>query len=242
MNFDLHIGIDYSGRETPTSRTQALQVYAAFDSEEPRRILPPASTQKTYKNWCRKEIAEWLIEQARGDDLFIAGIDHAFSFPQSYFDRHQVRNWDTFLADFCKHWPTDRDGVTVESLRTHNRRTGSSNELRLTDTWSSSAKSVFWFNVRGQVAKSTHAGMPWLAHIRREVGQRVHGIGPALARRLEAEGLMGARPGVHLDSAGYEAAGSSPGLVHVNSSNTPSSARLVQPESPPLARSASFRR
>lgn len=28
MNFDLHIGIDYSGRKTPTSRTPALQVYA----------------------------------------------------------------------------------------------------------------------------------------------------------------------------------------------------------------------
>ena len=61
----MHIGIDYSGRETPTSRTPALQVYAAFDTEEPRRILSPASTEKTYKNWCRKEIAEWLVEQAR---------------------------------------------------------------------------------------------------------------------------------------------------------------------------------
>ena len=27
--FDLHIGIDYSGRETPVSRTSALQVYSA---------------------------------------------------------------------------------------------------------------------------------------------------------------------------------------------------------------------
>jgi hypothetical protein len=26
MTFDLHIGIDYSGRETPASRTPALQV------------------------------------------------------------------------------------------------------------------------------------------------------------------------------------------------------------------------
>ena len=54
MKFDLHIGIDYSGRETPTSRTPALQVYAAFDTEEPRRILSPSSTEKTYKNWNRK--------------------------------------------------------------------------------------------------------------------------------------------------------------------------------------------
>jgi hypothetical protein len=52
MTFDLSIGIDYSGRETPTSRTPALQVYAAFGDEEPRRILSPSSTEKTYKNWC----------------------------------------------------------------------------------------------------------------------------------------------------------------------------------------------
>ncbi|MBL6707504.1 MAG: hypothetical protein ISQ06_15440 [Planctomycetaceae bacterium] len=64
MTFGIHIGIDYSGRETPTSRTPTLQVYAAFGDEEPHRILSPSSTEKTYKNWCRKEIAEWLIEQA----------------------------------------------------------------------------------------------------------------------------------------------------------------------------------
>ena len=80
-SFDLHIGIDYSGRETPTSRTPALQVYAAFDTEEPRRILSPSSTEKTYKNWCRKEIAEWLVEQAETNITFIAGIDHGFSVP-----------------------------------------------------------------------------------------------------------------------------------------------------------------
>ena len=72
MTSDLHIGIDYSGRETPTSRTPALQVYVAFDTEEPRRILSPASSEKTYKNWCRKEIAEWLIEQANKNITFIA--------------------------------------------------------------------------------------------------------------------------------------------------------------------------
>lgn len=30
MTFDFHIGIDYSGRETPTSRTPALQIYASY--------------------------------------------------------------------------------------------------------------------------------------------------------------------------------------------------------------------
>jgi hypothetical protein len=41
MSFDLHIGIDYSGRETPTSRTPGLQVYAASANEEARAIPTP---------------------------------------------------------------------------------------------------------------------------------------------------------------------------------------------------------
>ena len=40
---------------------------------------------------------------------FIAGIDHAFSFPVAYFQRNNLSNWDEFLADFCQHWPTDQD-------------------------------------------------------------------------------------------------------------------------------------
>jgi len=33
---------------------------------------------------------------------------------------------------------------------------------------------VFHFDIQGQVAKSTHAGVPWLRHIRQEVGSEVH--------------------------------------------------------------------
>jgi hypothetical protein len=46
--------------------------------------------------------------------------------------------------------------------------------LRLTEKWTSSAKSVFQFDVQGSVAKSTHAGIPWLRQIRSQVGERVH--------------------------------------------------------------------
>jgi hypothetical protein len=118
LTFDHHIGIDSSGRETPTSRTPALQVYAAFDTEEPRRILSPSSTEKTYQNWCRKEIAEWLTEQARSGKRFIAGIDHGFSFPINYFNRYKLTSWPKFLDDFCKHWPTDDDHTTSISCVT----------------------------------------------------------------------------------------------------------------------------
>ena len=36
------------------------------------------------------------------------------------------------------------------------------------------AKSVFQFHVQGSVAKSTHAGIPWLRFIRQRLGSRVH--------------------------------------------------------------------
>lgn len=36
------------------------------------------------------------------------------------------------------------------------------------------AKSVFQFNVQGSVAKSTHAGIPWLRYIRQHVEGCVH--------------------------------------------------------------------
>jgi len=178
VTFDLHIGIDYSGRETPTSRTPALQVYAAFDTEEPRRILSPSSTEKTYKNWCRKEIAEWLIEQAKKNITFIAGIDHGFSFPLNYFERYKLHSWPEFLDDFCEHWPTDQEHTYVDFIRDREEgppdRTGSNKDFRLTEKWTSSAKSVFQFDVQGSVAKSTHAGLPWLRRIRNEVGDKVH--------------------------------------------------------------------
>ncbi len=35
-------------------------------------------------------------------------------------------------------------------------------------------KSVFHFDVQGSVAKSTHAGLPWLRHIRQQLAGRVH--------------------------------------------------------------------
>ncbi len=178
MTFDLHVGIDYSGRETPTSRTPALQVYAAFDREIPRRIFTPASTEKTFKNWCRKEIAHWLIEQAQKNITFIAGLDHGFSFPLSYFQRYRLASWPEFLDDFCEHWPTDDDHMYIDFIRDRDEgppdRTGKTTDLRLTEKWTSSASSVFKLGGQGCVGKSTHAGIPWLRRIRKEAGSKIH--------------------------------------------------------------------
>jgi hypothetical protein len=175
MTFDLHIGIDYSGREMPISRTPGLQVYAASADEEPRAVRSPKAPDGANWNWCRKEIAEWFIDQARSKVRFIAGIDHGFSFPLSYFQKYKLKTWTAFLADFCKHWPTDDDHTYVDFIREKAPdRFGSATDFRLTEKWTSSAKSVFLFDVQGSVAKSTHAGIPWLRRIKKAVGQHVH--------------------------------------------------------------------
>lgn len=172
--FQRYIGIDYSGADTADKRLKGLQVFEASEELLPWRIAPPLAEQIGAVNWTRREIAEWLVNNAMQDELFIAGIDHAFSFPQSYLDRYGRTSWDEFLEDFITHWPSHNRNTTVESLREDNPRTGGSDEYRLTDRWTSSAKSVFRFDFQGEVAKSTHAGMPWLHHIRKETGDRIH--------------------------------------------------------------------
>jgi hypothetical protein len=53
-------------------------------------------------------------------------------------------------------------------------RTGDTRWRRLTEERAGAAKSVFHFDVQGQVAKSTHAGLPWLLYLRRQLGDRLH--------------------------------------------------------------------
>ena len=172
--FTHHIGIDYSGASAPTSRLKGLQVYASSDGQLPESITTPAAPEGKGWNWNRKEIAEWLIERARSGERFIAGLDFAFSFPLSYFEEHDLPDWETFLDHFRREWPTDQDYVTVESVRETSDSARNGNILRLAETWTSSVKSVFRFDFQGQVAKSAHAGIPWLARIREAVGDRVH--------------------------------------------------------------------
>lgn len=197
MKYDRFIGIDYSGAKTPLSRNAALQVYLCRSGQHPQLVPSPSSTGKSRRNWCRREIAAWLVDQARQNTPFIAGIDHGFSFPLSYFNRYRLRCWDQFLVDFAQHWPTDQDDINVDMLRrrdegAESKRKGENNEFRLTETWSSSAKSVFQFDVQGSVAKSTHAGIPWLRRLRKDLGDRLHfwpfdGWNPAEGKSVVAE-------------------------------------------------------
>lgn len=171
MRFSTYIGIDYSGAGKPSTRTSSIQVYAADNGKDPQGVASPKSTPKAKRNWNRIEVHRWLHEYLHGRDRTIVGIDHGFSFPRSYFERYQLSDWDHFLADFVMAWPTHTDDATVEQFRESLNRNGDSKELRLTERWTSSAKSVFHFDVQGSVAKSTHAGLPFLWKLRKELPQ-----------------------------------------------------------------------
>jgi hypothetical protein len=175
--FHRYIGIDYSGAETPTSSLKGLRVYEAETDITPREVQPPASPRKY---WTRKGIAEWLGRQLADGPATLVGIDHGFSFPLRYFEQHCLPlNWPLFLDDFQRHWPTDEDHTYVEFVRDGScgncaARSGNSRWRRLTEMRARTAKSVFQFDVQGSVAKSTHAGLPWLLYLRRHLDGRVH--------------------------------------------------------------------
>ena len=175
--FSHYIGIDYSGAETPTSSLKGLRVYTADQASPPIEMQPPPSPRKY---WTRRGIAEWLVERLTEDRPTLVGIDHGFSFPLRYFETHRLPlDWDAFLDDFQRHWPTDEAHTYVDFIRDGLRgngaaRSGDPRWRRLTEMRAGAAKSVFHFDVPGSVAKSTHAGLPWLRHLRHDAGDRVH--------------------------------------------------------------------
>lgn len=174
--FQRYIGIDYSGAMSPTSSLKGLRVYVATPLEGPLEVQPPPSA-KTY--WTRRGIAHWLSRELSGETKTLVGIDHGFSFPLAYFQKYKLpHDWPALLDDFQQHWPCDEDYVCVDFVRygSHGNgaaRTGNSTWRRLAEV-RTEAKSVFHFDVPGSVAKSTHAGLPWLRYLRRQLGDKVH--------------------------------------------------------------------
>jgi hypothetical protein len=79
----------------------------------------------------------------------LVGIDHGFSFPLMYFERHGLeRDWSIFLEDFQSHWPTDGDTVWVRNVLrgevgNADKRMGDTTWFRTTERRTKSAKSVF---------------------------------------------------------------------------------------------------
>jgi hypothetical protein len=175
--FSRYVGIDYSGAQTAEASLKGLRVYRANTDREPFEVLPPPSPRKY---WSRRGIAEWIIEVLNDDAPTIVGIDHCFSFPLRYFETHGLQpDWPNFLDDFQRHWPTDAPNTYVDFVRdgivgNGAARMGSPRWRRLTEVRAGGAKSVFHFDVQGSVAKSSHAGIPWLRYIRQNLGQRVH--------------------------------------------------------------------
>lgn len=163
------IGIDYSGAETAEASLKGLRVYQTLGDSVAEEVLPPAGPKKY---WTRHSLADWLIETLDGSVPTVVGIDHGFSFPIRYFERHGLEpDWPNFLDDFCAHWPTDGKHTYVDFVRDGSvgngaARQGERHWRRLTEEAAGSAKSVFHFDVQGTVAKSTHAGIPWLRKIR----------------------------------------------------------------------------
>jgi len=174
--FERYIGIDYSGAQTPRSSLKGLRVYAADRLTTPQEVVPPPSPRKY---WTRRGVAEWLVGRLSEGPQTLVGIDHGFSFPLQYFEQHGLPlDWPSFLDDFQRHWPTDED-IYVDFVRDGSvgngaARSGNPRWRRLTELRARTAKSVFHFDVQGSVAKSTHAGIPWLRYIRQHAKERLH--------------------------------------------------------------------
>ena len=176
MTFSEYIGIDYSGAQTPTQSLPGLRVFAAEANAEPVEVPPPISPRRY---WTRQGIAHWLFDKLSGPDRILVGIDHGFSFPKRYFEQHGIAlEWDAFLDDFSRHWPTDEEHMYVDFIRDGHKgdglaRMGNSRWRRITEE-RCRAKSVFHFDVPGSVAKSTFAGIPWLRFLRAKLRGRIH--------------------------------------------------------------------
>ncbi len=173
--FERYIGIDYSGARTPDCSLKGLRAYVATRDEAPQEVPPPPGPRKY---WTRRELAGWLLGELSKPVPTMAGLDHGFSFPLRYFEACGLPpDWPDFLEDFRRHWPADKKHTYVDFIRDGDSgnaaaRSGSARWRRITEK-RAGAKSVFHFDVPGSVAKSTHAGLPWLAHLRENVTEQV---------------------------------------------------------------------
>lgn len=174
--FERYIGIDYSGAATPTTGLKGLRVYLAAGGRAASEVLPEASASKY---WTRRGIALWLADRLAEDTSTMVGVDHGFSFPLRYFEQHDLPlNWSAFLDDFDHHWPTAGDNTYVDHVRRGIVGNGAARQgnprWRRECELKCRGKSVFHFDVQGSVAKSTHAGLPWLRFLRQKLGSRLH--------------------------------------------------------------------
>lgn len=175
--FHHYLGIDYSGAETAEAPLAGIRLHHGTRGGFPRKVDPPEPQRR---NWSRASLAGWLADFLEKESApAIVGIDHALGFPLRYFaETGAPTGYDAFLDDFSRHWPADEphtyidfiiEGVAGDAAP----RSGSATWRRTTDI-AAKAKSPFHFHVPGSVAKSTHAGLPWIRFLRRRLGDRLH--------------------------------------------------------------------
>ncbi len=167
-DFRQYVGVRYSGRKDPGDRIREIRVFAAREDHDPYQEF---NRDDARGRWSRRELAEWLLAKIRDEGPVAVGLDHAFSFPQSYMDRHNLMSWGEFLADFEGHWPTHES--SVRELLPGNPRSGDPDEHRLAGRWSAFPTGVFRLDTLDSRGKATHAGLPWLDYLRR-AGDRAH--------------------------------------------------------------------
>ncbi len=175
--FDQYIGIDYSGAQTPLASNKGLRGLRSGSLCLATEVSPPPSPALVLGRGAKllSGSSRRSLESAKQSSGSITG----FSFPLRYFEKYRLaHDWPAFLDDFQWYWPTDGDYIYTESVRDGTKgngaaRVGNARWRRLTETRAGSAKSVFHFDVPGQVATSTHAGLPWLRYLRQALGDRV---------------------------------------------------------------------
>lgn len=164
--FKSYIGVDYSGGGHPEKTNAGIQVYRAEAQsvDGPEKVTFPGNSRR--KHWSRPDLAEWLLQEVSKDEPILVGLDHGFSFPEPYFEEKGLETWDELL-NHLEEWDTRVQWVKV-ALDSIGAPSQSHEQLRLTEEWTSSAKSVFQYEGVGAVGKATLAGIPWLQHIREE--------------------------------------------------------------------------
>ena len=176
--FARYIGIDYSGAETPTASLKGLRVYLA-EGDAPSGRGSAAAVARANTGRGRASPNGWWSGSPKMRRRWSASTT-AFRF-RCAISRCTgcCPTGRAFLDDFQRHWPTDEDHTYVDFVRdgvvgNGAARMGNARWRRLTEERAGGAKSVFHFDVQGSVAKSTHAGIPWLRFIRQRLGARVH--------------------------------------------------------------------
>lgn len=167
-DFERYIGVRYSGRKGPQDRLRQIQVFVAEDDTAPYHQPNPADEEG---RWSRRELAAWLQDRlgARDDSArpipTVLGLDHAFSLPLSYMQRHGLKSWPDFLLDFEENVPTRE--VSLLDLVPGATRSGDPDEHRLAGDWTAFPSAVFSFNLQDTPGRSAYAGIPWLSYLRR---------------------------------------------------------------------------